>query len=109
MTENGDHVVDGARGPAAEPVDAVVRVDLHRSRQVATGAEVHPDAALLAARLARAVDDPAERPAPVPVAAPGMPHPSAPHPGAAPSARTRARRTERAAARRTGARSARRT
>ena len=21
MTENGDHLVDGARGPAAEPVD----------------------------------------------------------------------------------------
>ena len=90
MTENGDHLVDGARGPAAEPVDAVARVDLHRSRHAATGAEVHPDAAQLAARLARAVGDQAERAAAaVPAAArpgthPGLAHPAAAHPGTHP-------------------------
>ena len=42
--------------------DAVLRTDLRRSRQAALGAEVHPEAALFASRLARAVAEaPTER------------------------------------------------
>ena len=54
-------------GPAGEPVpeptgvarvpDAVLRADLRRSRQAVFGAEVHPQAALFASRLAQAVAD----------------------------------------------------
>jgi diguanylate cyclase (GGDEF)-like protein/PAS domain S-box-containing protein len=53
------------RGAAIEPPteptgtgfasDAVLRTDLRRSRQAALGGEVHPEAALFASRLARAV------------------------------------------------------
>jgi hypothetical protein len=92
MTENGEHVVDGVHGtasgptagPTGAPVDAVARVDLHRARQAASGAEVHPDAALLAARLARVVGDPAARPVAVPaagVAGPGVAGPGVARPG----------------------------
>ena len=56
MSDNGDHVVDGAHGPAPEP-DAVARIEVHRARQAATGAEVHPEAALFASRLARVVGE----------------------------------------------------
>jgi diguanylate cyclase (GGDEF)-like protein/PAS domain S-box-containing protein len=42
---------------AARASDAVLRADLHRSRQAVLGAEVHPEAALFASRLARAVSE----------------------------------------------------
>jgi diguanylate cyclase (GGDEF)-like protein len=55
-------------GPVIEPPtephgasDAVLRADLHRERHAALGAELHPEAALFASTLARAV---AEAPAP---------------------------------------------
>src|SRR5689334_5640165 len=60
MSDNGDHGVDGVHGAAPEP-DPVTRVEQHRARLAATGAEVHPDAAVFAARLARAAGDPAAR------------------------------------------------
>jgi diguanylate cyclase (GGDEF)-like protein/PAS domain S-box-containing protein len=51
-------------GPVVEPPtqphgasDAVLRADLHRERHAALGAEVHPEAALFASRLARAVSE----------------------------------------------------
>jgi diguanylate cyclase (GGDEF)-like protein/PAS domain S-box-containing protein len=68
----GDHVRElGHRlgdGPVVEPPtqpygtsDAVLRADLHRERHAALGAEVHPEAALFATRLARAVSEAPER------------------------------------------------
>jgi PAS domain S-box-containing protein len=68
----GDHVRElGHRlgdGPVVEPPtqpygtsDAVSRADLHRERHAALGAEVHPEAALFATRLARAVSEAPER------------------------------------------------
>src|SRR4051794_3543009 len=86
MTDTGDHFVDRAHRPG--PTDAVARVDLHRSRQAAFAGEVHPDAAALAAKLARAMAEPSLRPV-VPAASPlGRPGtdgpPSAPTPGPPP-------------------------
>ncbi len=52
MTDNGDDLVDGAHEPAVEPGDAVARIDRLRARHIASGAEVHPDVARFAARLA---------------------------------------------------------
>ena len=56
-------VAESPTGPngAGRAPDAVLRMDLSRSRQAALGADVHPEAALFASRLARAV---AEAPAP---------------------------------------------
>ena len=54
MSDNGDHVVDGAHGPDPDPV---TRVEHHRAR-LAAGADVHPDTALFATRLARVVGVP---------------------------------------------------
>jgi diguanylate cyclase (GGDEF)-like protein/PAS domain S-box-containing protein len=44
----------GAGWAASDPV---LRTDIHRSRQAAFGGEVHPEAAMFASRLARAVAD----------------------------------------------------
>jgi PAS domain-containing protein len=41
--------------------DAVLRADLHRERHAALGTEVHPEAALFASTLARAVSEAPER------------------------------------------------
>ncbi len=56
-------VAESPTGPngAGRASDAVLRMDLSRSRQAALGADVHPEAVLFASRLARAV---AEAPAP---------------------------------------------
>ncbi|GAA1241572.1 hypothetical protein GCM10009609_01390 [Pseudonocardia aurantiaca] len=52
----GDSVSEpaGGRPPIA---DAVIRTDLRRSRQAVFGADVHPQAALFASRVARAVSE----------------------------------------------------
>ena len=52
MTDNGDDLVDGPHEPAVEPGDAVARIDRLRARHLASGAEVHPDVARFASRLA---------------------------------------------------------
>ncbi|WP_219413100.1 putative bifunctional diguanylate cyclase/phosphodiesterase [Pseudonocardia nigra] len=69
MNELGHRFGEGAAGePETGPAgadrvitDPVRRMDLRRSRQAVLGSEVHPEAALFASRLARAV---AERPRP---------------------------------------------
>jgi len=67
-------------GPVVEPPtqphgasDAVLRADLHRERHAALGAEVHPEAALFASTLARAVSEAPERGRGGPVPLPAEP------------------------------------
>src|SRR6185312_14014100 len=50
---------DGSQAYGVErtpPLDPVARVDLQRAQQARYGTDAHPDAALLASRLVRAVD-----------------------------------------------------
>ena len=69
MTEHGSPYLDGPcpdgrYGDGSQaygtertpPLDPVARVDLQRAQQVRYGTDAHPDAALLASRLVRAVD-----------------------------------------------------
>ena len=105
MTEHGGPYVDGphadgpqAYGPPAydapaydtdrpQPLDPVARVDLQRAQQARYGVEAHPDAALLASRLAHTIaDSPVASHAPGPTAShlagPAVPHvagPAVPH------------------------------
>jgi diguanylate cyclase (GGDEF)-like protein len=85
VTEHGGPYVDGphvdgpqAYGPPAygtdrpQPLDPVARVDLQRAQQARYGVEAHPDAAVLASRLAHTIAD-----SPVASHAPG---PAASHP-----------------------------
>ncbi|WP_255621275.1 bifunctional diguanylate cyclase/phosphodiesterase [Pseudonocardia sp. DSM 110487] len=65
MRELGHRLGDG---PVVEPPtephgasEAVLRADLHREQRAVLGAEVHPEAALFASRLARAVAEAPDR------------------------------------------------
>lgn len=65
MRELGHRLGDGqVVEPPTQPhgsSDAVLRADLHRERHAALGTEVHPEAALFASTLARAVSEAPER------------------------------------------------
>src|SRR6185503_12400967 len=93
VTEHGGPYVDGphvdgpqAYGPPAydppvydterpQPLDPVARVDLQRAQQARYGVEAHPDAALLASRLAHTI---ADSPAASHLAGPAVPHGAGP-------------------------------
>ncbi|GAA5111930.1 putative bifunctional diguanylate cyclase/phosphodiesterase [Pseudonocardia adelaidensis] len=79
MRELGHRLGDGpVVEPPTEPSggsDAVLRADMHRERHAALGAEVHPEAALFASTLARAV---AENPAPERDSGPAVAFPAEP-------------------------------
>ncbi len=83
MTEHGSPYADGSQayGPPVygtdrpQALDPVARVDLQRAQQARYGTEVHPDAALLASRLAHVGGD---SPAVPRVAGAAAPHAAGP-------------------------------